>query len=50
MLMKLACSHAAVCAIGILVNPFNMAIADLAIASHAYQVAQQQGLGLWLER
>ena len=34
----------------ILENPFGMAIADLAIASHAYQVAQQQGLGLWLER
>jgi ornithine cyclodeaminase len=34
----------------ILVNPFGMAIADLAIASHAYQIALQQGLGLWLER
>jgi ornithine cyclodeaminase/alanine dehydrogenase-like protein (mu-crystallin family) len=34
----------------ILVNPFGMAIADLAIASHAYQIALQQDLGIWLER
>ncbi|BCL83220.1 ornithine cyclodeaminase [Ktedonobacteria bacterium brp13] len=34
----------------ILVNPFGMAIADIAIASHVYQVALQSGLGLWLER
>jgi ornithine cyclodeaminase len=34
----------------ILVNPFGMAIADLAIAFRAYQLALQQGLGIWLER
>lgn len=34
----------------VLVNPFGMALADLAIASHVYQIAVQKGLGLWLER
>ncbi|GCE31303.1 ornithine cyclodeaminase [Dictyobacter alpinus] len=34
----------------ILVNPFGMAIEDIAIAHRVYQLAQKQQRGIWLER
>jgi ornithine cyclodeaminase/alanine dehydrogenase-like protein (mu-crystallin family) len=34
----------------ILVNPFGMAIEDIAIAQKVYEIAQEQGKGIWLER
>lgn len=34
----------------ILVNPFGLAIEDIALAAHIYQAARVQGLGTWLER
>lgn len=34
----------------ILVNPFGLAIEDVALATHVYQRALQLGLGVWLER
>ena len=33
----------------ILVNPFGLAIEDLAIATHVYQNARKLGIGEWLE-
>ena len=33
-----------------LVNPFGLAIEDVALASRVYQTARQLGYGLWLER
>jgi N-[(2S)-2-amino-2-carboxyethyl]-L-glutamate dehydrogenase len=34
----------------ILVNPFGLAIEDIALASRVYQIAQTAQLGLWLPR
>ena len=34
----------------ILVNPFGLAIEDVAVAARVYQVARQRGLGHYLER
>lgn len=34
----------------ILVNPFGLAIEDVALATHVYQKALQLGIGIWLER
>jgi ornithine cyclodeaminase len=34
----------------ILVNPFGLAIEDVALACHVYRVALAEGIGLWLER
>jgi ornithine cyclodeaminase/alanine dehydrogenase-like protein (mu-crystallin family) len=34
----------------ILVNPFGLAIEDVALAAHVYQVALELNIGVWLER
>lgn len=34
----------------ILVNPFGLAIEDVALAAHIYQIAQSRGYGTWLKR
>ena len=34
----------------ILVNPFGLAIEDVALAAHVYQVALELNMGVWLER
>jgi ornithine cyclodeaminase len=34
----------------ILVNPFGLAIEDVALATYVYQMALQLGIGVWLER
>lgn len=34
----------------ILVNPFGLAIEDVALAAHVYQRALQENIGIWLER
>jgi N-[(2S)-2-amino-2-carboxyethyl]-L-glutamate dehydrogenase len=34
----------------ILVNPFGLAIEDIALATHVYREALQQNVGIWLER
>ena len=34
----------------ILVNPFGLAIEDIALATYVYRAALQQNVGIWLER
>jgi ornithine cyclodeaminase len=34
----------------ILVNPFGLAIEDIALAAHVYQAALKLNMGVWLER
>jgi ornithine cyclodeaminase len=34
----------------ILVNPFGLAIEDVALAAEVHRAATRRGLGLWLER
>lgn len=34
----------------VLVNPFGLAIEDVALASHVYQKALEHNIGTWLER